>query len=73
MTHEPPLKSTAQLEIKVVFHIGGVVLAGDTSKMRDVIGARGGSRSQRKRGEREGEINEKKGETLLSRTIFQLR
>lgn len=37
VTHEPPLKSTARPEIKVVFHFEGVVLAGDTSKMRDVI------------------------------------
>lgn len=45
MTHEPPLKSTAQLEIKVVFHFEGVVLVGDTSKMRNVIeGARGKNR-----------------------------
>lgn len=37
MTHEPPLEPTAQLEIKVVFHIEGVVLAGDTSERRGVI------------------------------------
>lgn len=47
MTHEPPLASTVQPEIKVVFHFEGVVLAGDTSEMRHVIGERESGKSRR--------------------------